>query len=318
MLKDLLNNQKEYLSDFIDRLDLKQAEQFLEELFNCKGVLIFTGVGKSGLVAEKIAVTMTSTGSRALFLSPINALHGDIGIISDQDVVVMISKSGESEELLQLIPTIRNKHAKILSIVNNPNSRLSKSSDFSITLPIKRELCPFDVVPTTSTMTQTLFGDVLAIALMQRKNFTMDAFAANHPAGRIGKRIITKVSDLMLRGSAIPLCSPKDKLVDTLVELSNKRCGCVLIVDAEQRMMGIFTDGDLRRALQNKGSNVLEQPMENLMIKTARKIGPENLAWEAMRVMEGDQKNAITVLPVLENEKVVGLIKLHDIIQSGL
>lgn len=318
MLKELLQNQREYLSDFIDRLDLKQAEQFLEQLALCKGVLIFTGVGKSGLVAEKIAVTMTSTGTRALFLSPNNALHGDIGIISDDDVVVMISKSGESDELLQLIPTIRNKHAKILSIVNNPNSRLSKSSDFSIHLPIKRELCPFDVVPTTSTMTQTLFGDVLAIALMQKKNFTMDAFAANHPAGRIGKRMIMKVSDLMLRGNAIPLCGPKDKLIDTLVELSNKRCGCVLVVDSTHKLLGIFTDGDLRRALQNKGTNVLDQPMDSLMTKAARKIGPDNLAWEAMRVMEGDQKNAITVLPVLENDQVVGLIKLHDIIQSGL
>lgn len=318
MLKELLHIQKEYLSDFIDHLDLKQAENFLEELYQCKGVIFFTGIGKSGLVAEKIAVTMTSTGTRALFLSPINALHGDIGIISDRDVVVMISKSGESDELLTLIPTIRNKHARILSMVNNGNSRLSKSSDFTITLPIKRELCPFDVVPTTSTMTQTLFGDVLAIALMQRKNFTLDNFAANHPAGRIGKRITMKVSDLMLRGQALPLCSPKDKLVNTLVELSNKRCGCVIVVDSENTLLGIFTDGDLRRALQNKGSIVLEQPMENLMIQRARLIGPDNLAWEAMRVMEGDQKNAITILPVLEKGKVVGLIKLHDIVQSGL
>ncbi len=167
-------------------------------------------------------------------------------------------------------------------------------------------------------MTQTLFGDVLAIALMQKKNFTMDAFAANHPAGRIGKRMIMKVSDLMLRGNAIPLCGPKDKLIDTLVELSNKRCGCVLVVDSTHKLLGIFTDGDLRRALQNKGTNVLDQPMDSLMTKAARKIGPDNLAWEAMRVMEGDQKNAITVLPVLENDQVVGLIKLHDIIQSGL
>lgn len=318
MLKTLLNQQKEHLSDFIDNLDIPGAEAFLKHFLDCKGVLFFTGIGKSGLVAEKIAVTMTSTGSRALFLSPINALHGDLGIITDKDLVVMISKSGESDELMQLVPSIRNKQAKILSIVNNGNSRVSKASDYSITLPLKKELCPFDTVPTTSTMTQMLFGDALAIAMMMHKQFSLDAFAQNHPAGRIGKRIILKVSDLMLRGTALPLCKPKDKLVDTLVELSNKKCGCILVVDDDNHMLGIFTDGDLRRALQKNGSKCLDQPMEELMITSPRSIRPDQLAWDAMKVMENDPKHPITVLPVIDNGKAVGLIKLHDIVQSGL
>lgn len=319
MFKELLNKEREYLNYFFDQLDCSEVEKIIHTMAACEGVIIFTGVGKSGLVAEKIAMTMTSSGSKAIFISPVNALHGDIGIVSAKDLVVMLSKSGESDELLNLIPTLRNKHVKLISIVNTPNSRLSKSCDISIHLPLMRELCPFDMVPTTSTVIQMIFGDILSIALMSLKKFSLDQYAQNHPGGRIGKRISLKVSDLMLKGAAIPVCSPQDKLVDTLVELSNKRCGCVLIVDETQKLQGIFTDGDLRRSLQKHGANTLSSTMQELMTKTARWITPHNLAWEAMKQMEGDQKNAITVLPVLEdNQKVVGLIKLHDIVQSGL
>ncbi len=318
MLKELLLKQREYINYFFEHLDLKIVEKLFKLFMECQGVIFFTGVGKSGLVAEKIAVTMTSTGSRAIFISPINAMHGDIGILTDKDLMVMVSKSGESEELLHLIPAIRNKHAKIISIVSDPKSRLALSSDFNIILPLKRELCPYNMVPTTSTTIQGILGDALAVALMLAKNFTIDDYAINHPAGRIGRRITVRVSDLMLRNSAIPLCKPTDKLVDTLVELSNKRCGCVLVVDANQKLLGIFTDGDLRRGLLNKGSNALEETIENLMTRNPRMIAPDRLAVEAMEIMEADQKNAITVLPVVEEDHVVGLIKLHDIVQSGI
>lgn len=319
MLKDLFQKERESLDQFFDRLDFPALEKAVEMLRACTGVVFFTGVGKSGLIAKKIAMTMTSTGTRALYISPTDALHGDIGIVTNQDVFVLLSKSGESDELLNLVPALRNKGAKLLSVVSNPRSRLAQLADLSVTLHIEKELCPFDMAPTVSTTAQMIFGDVLAIALMQMKSFSQDQFAQNHPAGRIGKRITMKVQDLMIHGTSLPVCKPTDKLVEILVELSNKRCGCILITDGQHQMQGIFTDGDLRRALQNKGADVLHTPMKDLMTVSAKYVEPQKLAWEAMQIMEADQKRAITVLPVLEEgKKVVGLIKLHDILQSGL
>lgn len=319
MLKELLEKEREILNHFFDHIDLRTADQLFAILKECKGMIIVTGVGKSGLVAEKIALTMTSTGSRAFFLSPINAMHGDIGIVSKDDVFLMISKSGESEELLQMVPFLRNRGVMPIAIVNNGNSRLAKACEFSVILPMEKELCPFDLVPTTSAVTQMIFGDALAIALMMHKNFSLLEYAMNHPAGKIGRRLTLRVRDLMLKGQDIPLCAPTDKLVDTLVELSNKRCGCVLIVDQQKALLGIFTDGDLRRSLQKLGSKALDATMLDVMTKTARFIKSDEMASQALSMMEADQKHPITVLPVIDADlKVVGLIKMHDIVQSGL
>ncbi len=318
-IQKLLEKEREYLNFFFEHLDVKKAEEMLQLLFNCKGVFFFSGVGKSELVAKKIAVTLTSTGSKALYLSPLNALHGDIAMVSDKDIFVLVSKSGESEELLNIIPFLRNRGVKLIALVSNAASRLAKSCDFVMNLPLERELCPFDLVPTTSTTIQMIFGDIIAVALMGLKNFSMDTFALNHPAGRIGKRTSVKVKDLMLVGSNLPLCKPKDTLRSTLVELSNKRCGCVLIVDEAKHLLGIFTDGDLRRALQSYGANVLETLMDQLMNSNPRLISADELAWKAMQLMESDQKHAITVLPVTdEDKKIIGLIKMHDIVQAGI
>lgn len=318
-LKKLLEKEREILFRFFEQIDLQAADRLFKILKECKGLIFISGVGKSGLIAEKIAVTMTSTGSRAFFLSPTNAMHGDIGIVSKDDVFLMISKSGESEELLQMVPFLRNRGVMPIAIVNNSHSRLAKACEFAVVLPMEKELCPFDLVPTTSAVIQLIFGDVLAVALMMHKDFGLAEYAMNHPAGKIGRRLTLRVKDLMLKGNDLPLCRPSDKLVDTLVELSNKRCGCVLIVDAEKYLLGIFTDGDLRRALQKLGPVALETTMQSLMVHTARVISSEEMASQALSLMEGDQLRPITVLPVLDDEsRVVGLIKLHDIIQSGL
>lgn len=319
MLKQLIEEERKILNHFFDHLNMEMVEKLLELIKNRKGLAIFTGIGKSALVAEKIALTMTSTGSRAFYLPAVNALHGDIGIVSQEDVFIMISKSGESDELLQLIPTLRNKGVKIAAITHNGNSRLAKACDLSVVLPTEKELCPYDLAPTTSTVAQMILGDVLAIELMLQKNFTLAEYAMNHPAGKIGRRLTLKVKDLMLSGKDIPLGKPQDKLVDSLVELSNKRCGCVLILDAAQKLLGIFTDGDLRRALQGKGPEALNMSLQELMTKTPKWIGIDELAAEALHVMEGDQKHPITVLPVLDHsKKVVGIIKMHDIVQTGV
>ncbi len=319
ILKDLLQAEQKYLNHFFESVDISSLENVLDVLAACKGLIIITGVGKSGLVAEKIAVTMTSTGSRALFLSPSNALHGDIGIINPDDVFIVISKSGESDEILHLIPFARNRGVKIIGMVSNTESRIAKAVDVVLQLTTEPELCPYDLAPTTSTTIQGIVGDVLAMALMKLKEFSLADFARSHPSGRIGRRMIIKVNELMLKGDDIPLCSPNDKLIDTLVELSNKKCGCVLIVDESKSLLGIFTDGDLRRSLQKNGAGALESQMRELMNQSARHIGPDELAWDALKTMEQDQKRPITVLPVLvDHKKVAGIIKMHDIVQSGI
>lgn len=318
-LMQLFNTYNSELNSFFSKLEHEEVDTVFRALKECKGLIFFCGVGKSALVAEKMAVTMTATGTRAVYIGPLAAMHGDIGLLTEKDVFVAISKSGETDELLNLFPYVRNKGARIIAMTSNPQSRIAKAADLRLNLPVDKELCPFNMAPTVSTTTQMIVGDALAIALMQDRQFSLDEYAMNHPAGTIGKRITVKVRDLMLRGSQVPLASPKDKLIDTLVELSNKRAGCVLVIDQNEILLGIFTDGDLRRALQKHGSSVLELPLETLMTPGGRFIGPDALAWEAMKLMENNQKSPIMVLPVVDNtRKVLGLIKMHDILQSGI
>lgn len=317
MLKDLFSQKQQYINHFFDKVDIETAEKFLNVLRSCTGNMVFSGIGKSGLVAKKIAFTMTSTGSRALYISATDALHGDIGILSPKDHFILLSKSGESEELLNLIPHLRNKGVTLLGIVSNANSRLAKACDYSMVLPLAKELCPFNLAPTTSTSIQMIFGDILAIALMRHQHFSLDQYSMNHPAGSIGKKINLKVQDLMYTGTQLPLCNADDKLVDILAELSEKRCGCILIVNKNMHLQGIFTDGDLRRALIKYDGQILDKTMKEMMTVTSRTMAPERLAWEAMQEME--KSSAITMMPVIDSKhKLLGLIRLHDIVQAGL
>lgn len=319
LLQELLAQQRTQIEIFFDELDLGQVEQMLEAIHRCRGMLFFCGVGKSGIIAEKLAVTLVSTGTRALFVPPTNALHGDLGIVSEGDLFILISKSGESDELLSLIPFVRNKGAVPIAWVSGQGSRLERACDLSVYLPVRRELCPFNLAPTTSTAVQLIFGDLLAMALMREKNFSLNDYARNHPAGRIGKRLTMRVCDLMVKGEGLPLCPLDARLDECLVALSDKRCGALLIVDGENRLEGIFTDGDLRRALQKWGAQAMEKTMAELMIRQLRSIDPHALAWDAMKAMELDPKVPIMVLPVvLEDRTIVGLIRMHDILQAGL
>lgn len=318
MLKELLNKQKDSIDLFFNTFDLEKAQEVLQAFMDCKGLVFFTGVGKSGIIAKKIAMTLVSTGTRSLYLSPTNALHGDLGIVSENDVFVLLSKGGESEELVSLVPFLRNKGAKVISWVSNPDSRLAKAADLSLHLPMKGELCPYGLAPTTSPSIQLMVGDLMAVALMQSKNFGLDQYAKNHPAGQIGKRICIKVRDLMLSGDDLPRARIGDLLGDSLMEFSAKRCGCLLVLDDKDELQGIFTDGDLRRALQAQKDRVLEAKLSDLMTAAPKSTTPDTLAWDAAKEMEADQKHPVMVLPVLEEQKVVGLIKMHDIIQSGL
>lgn len=318
-LQRLLDKYKQELNYFFNHLMVEEIEKVFTLLKQCQGILFISGVGKSALVAQKIAVTLTATGTRAFFISPLEAMHGDIGLVTSNDLFLAISKSGETDEILNLLPYVRNKGAKVIAFVSNPKSRLAKGADLYINFPIESELCPFNMAPTVSTTAQTILGDVLAIACMEARKFTLNEYAMNHPAGTIGKRITVRVRDLMLKDRQLPLCEYQDRVVDTLLELSDKRAGCVLVVDQNKILQGIFTDGDLRRALQNHGSATLDRPVGEVMTQGGRSVGPDILAWDAMKEMEGNQKSPITVLPVVDQEKrVLGLLKMHDILQSGI
>jgi arabinose-5-phosphate isomerase len=317
-MQELFQKQKAYLDYFFRCIDVTQAQKIADYCLKIKGLIVITGVGKSGIVAEKIAMTLASTGTKAIYLPPTNFLHGDLGILTQEDLVIFLSKSGETEELLGLIPFIRKKGTKLAAVVSNPESRLAKNADCFVYLPVERELCPFDLAPTTSTVVQLLFGDALAIALMQAKQLSMQDYALNHPAGSIGKKMTLTVENLMFQGERIPVAEGTRILSDVLNDLTEKKCGCLVVVDKEHVMQGIITDGDIRRALQAHGSEILKKQVADLMTHCAITTSKDILAWEALKVMQKDPKKWITVLPVLENKKVVGLLRMHDIIQAGI
>ena len=312
-LKVLFNKQRDYLNFFFDRINLEKTKKILDILENCKNNIIFTGIGKSGFIANKIANTMLSTGTKALYLPAQDALHGDIGIVTKDDIFVVFSKSGETKELLDLIFYVKKRKTKVIAIVSNENSSLIKVANEFIYLPLKKELCPYNLAPTTSTGIQLIFGDILTVALMEKKNFSLIDYAINHPMGAIGKQITLKVEDLMIRD--LPISEENDLLKDVLTVFSEKKCGCILILNEKKNLKGIFTDGDLRRLIQ-KNEDFLDKKLKDLMIKKPLFIEKDSLALDALKKMQNVKQ--ITVLPVVQNARVVGLIRLHDIIQSGL
>ncbi|NGX57082.1 MAG: Arabinose 5-phosphate isomerase KdsD [Candidatus Anoxychlamydiales bacterium] len=315
-IKSLFDKKKEYLDFFFENVDIKKTQKILDILINCKNNIIFTGIGKSSFIANKIANTMLSTGTKAIFLPPIDALHGDIAIVNENDIFMVFSKSGETNELLDLIPFVKKRKAKVIAVVSKINSSLEKISDETIYLPLKKELCPFNLAPTTSTCTQLIFGDILTIALMENKKFSISTYAINHPKGAIGKQIYLKVRDLMVKGEDLPICENDLTIKDILNELSSKKCGCVLITDNKRQLKGIFTDGDLRRLIEKKDSLFLNEKIENVMTTSFISTKSDTLAVEALKLME--EKVQITVLPVIENNQLLGLLKMHDVIQAGL
>lgn len=314
-MRELLAEQKRYINAYFDRLDLTEMEAVLADLHSCQGTIFVSGVGKSGHIAQKISATLASVGVKSLFLSPVEAVHGALGLVEEKDLLLAFSKSGETRELIDLISFVREKGARVVGVVSRRLSRLSEVSDRVVFLPVERELCPYDMAPTISTSVQMLFGDLLAIALMKRKGFTIQGFAQNHPGGFLGRRT-SRVKDLMRKGEELPLAKRGDLLLDLLPELSAKKCGCLLVVDEKGRLEGIFTDGDLRRCLQTKGVASLSQPMEEMMVLCPKTIDGDSLIHEAILKME--EGPLITVLPVVEGDQLRGLIRMHDILQSSV
>ncbi|XP_021908081.1 LOW QUALITY PROTEIN: probable arabinose 5-phosphate isomerase [Carica papaya] len=317
-LLKLFRAQQSHLNYFFQNLDLTQTLAFTRILLNSSGTIFFSGVGKSGFVSNKISQTLVSLGIRSSFLSPVDALHGDIGILGPADILVLFSKSGNTEELLRLLPCAKAKGAFIISVTSVVGNALASLCDMNVHLPLQRELCPFDLAPVTSTAIQMVFGDTVAIALMTARNLTKEEYAANHPAGRIGKSLIFKVKDVMKKQDELPVCREGDLIMDQLVELTSKGCGCLLVIDEEYHLIGTFTDGDLRRTLKASGEAIFKLTVGEMCNRNPRTIGPDAMAVEAMQKMESPP-SAVQFLPVINNENIlIGIVTLHGLVSAGL
>ena len=290
------------------------AVDAVELLFRCSGRLIITGMGKMGLVGRKAAATFSSTGAPAIFLHPVDALHGDMGIVSSDDVMIALSYSGKTQEVLELLTYTHRREVPVIVLTGDVTSPLAQASNVVIDTSVEREADPIAGAPTASSTVALAMCDALAIALMHSRGFTSEQFAEFHPGGSIGRKLLTKVSDLMRTDDQLPLVQHSTSLRDAIVTISNKALGCAVVVDDEKRLIGILTDGDLRRILQ-KFENPLADSIQQHMTSKPLTIGSELLAVEALRMME---QQSITVLPVVENDKTVGAIHLHDLLSAGL
>ncbi|KDP26520.1 hypothetical protein JCGZ_17678 [Jatropha curcas] len=317
-LLSLFKSQQNHLNYFFQNLDLSQTLSFAQLLLNSRGTIFFSGVGKSGFVANKISQTLISLGIRAGFLSPVDALHGDIGILTSRDILVLFSKSGNTEELLRLVPCAKAKGAYLVSVTSVEGNAIAAVCNMNVHLPLERELCPFDLAPVTSTAIQMVFGDTVAIALMGARNLTKDQYAANHPAGRIGKSLIFKVKDVMKKQDELPVCREGDLIMDQLVELTSKGCGCLLVINEEYHLIGTFTDGDLRRTLKASGEGIFKLTVGEMCNRNPRTIGPDAMAVEAMKKMESPP-SPVQFLPVINQQNIlIGIVTLHGLVSAGL
>jgi len=272
------------------------------------------GVGKSGHIAQKISSTLSSTGSPSYFIHATEALHGDIGVISKNDSVLILSHSGESKEIIDLIPSLKNIGCKIFSFTGPTESTIAKSTDINISTEVDKEACPLDLAPTSSTTAALALGDALAIALLESRKFSPQDFAKSHPGGKLGKKLTLKVEDIMSKGKDFPFVSPNTLLSKALIEISNKGLGMVAVVD-KKKLKGVFTDGDLRRTIGSK-KDIHKTKISLVMSKNVKTIQQASLASKAIETME---KNNIYVLIVLDSKKIpVGVLRMHDLMQSGL
>jgi arabinose-5-phosphate isomerase len=280
----------------------------------CRGRVVVTGMGKSGHVARKIAATLASTGTPAFFVHPGEASHGDLGMIQPDDVVLALSYSGETDELLFILPMIKRQGIPLIAITGRPASSLASQADVHLDGAITNEACPLGLAPTTSTTAALVLGDALAIALLEARGFTSDDFARSHPAGSLGRRLLLRISDVMHSGDDVPRVPPEASLTAALVEMTRKHLGMTAVVDEEQRLLGVFTDGDLRRALDDEGVNLRNATVAGLMTRGPKTIGPDKLAAEAAQLMEKHQIHALLVVD--DERRVVGALNIHDLLRA--
>jgi arabinose-5-phosphate isomerase len=318
-IQQLLRIESDAIAQTATRLDGAQAARVVELLGSCKGKVVILGVGKSGIIGQKIAATMTSAGTAALYLHPSDALHGGLGIVQPDDVVIVLSNSGETDEIVAMLPYLKNRDVPIVAIVGNLSSTLARRADAVLDASVDKEACPLNLAPTTSTTVALAIGDALAMTVMKVKGLTPDDFAVNHPAGRLGKRLTLRVADLMHRDGENPTIAAGSSWVDVVRAISKGGLGAVCVVDVHGKLAGIITDGDLRRAIeQTSHESLAKLTGDDFMTRRPIVAKPELLAFDALRLME-DRPSQISVLPVVDEDgKCVGLIRVHDIVRSGL
>ncbi len=305
--------EAEAVANLAQKLD-QQFPKACELMLASTGRIIVTGMGKSGHIARKIAATLASTGTPAHFVHPGEASHGDMGMITAQDVVVALSNSGTAVEILTLLPLLKRLGVPLIAMTGNPDSALALASDAHLDTGVDTEACPLDLAPTSSTTTALVMGDALAIALLEARGFTAEDFAFSHPGGKLGRKLLLKVADVMREGSAIPRVNSATKLIDALLEISHKGLGMTTVIDQDDVLLGLFTDGDLRRTL-DKGLDVTATPIRDVMTTGAKTIGANHLAAEALNIME---QNKISALVVAEGNSVRGVIHLMDLLREGI
>ena len=281
---------------------------------NCKGKIIVMGLGKSGHIADKMAATFASTGTPAFFIHPSEAIHGDLGMIDKEDVVLILSYSGETEEIVSLIPIIKNMGITIIALTGNKKSKLSKEATINLNVEVKEEACPMNLAPTASTTAALAMGDAIAVALLEKKGFTKEDFAKSHPGGYLGKKLLLSLSDIMHEGDEIPIVYETDKVASGLIEMSEKALGMTAVLNNKSELVGIFTDGDLRRTLENK-VDIQNTYMKEVMKKDPYVMSGETLAYNAVAII---QEMKITSLLIVKGKKVVGALNIHDLFRAGV
>ncbi len=305
----VLEIEAQAILDLAPRLD-ESFDRAVELLFNCPGRVVVTGMGKSGFIAQKISATLASTGTPSLYLHPVEAVHGDLGRIVKGDVLVAISASGDTEEILALVPQVKRLGSPLVAITGNPRSSVAQAADVNLDASIRQEACPLGLAPTASTTAALAMGDALSMALIERRGFTVDDFAGLHPGGRLGKKLL-RVEDLMSTGEKIPRVSPETAMKEVLFEMTRNRLGLTTVTDPDGRLLGMISDGDLRRQMERHGYTLLDRTAAECMTRAPVLIGRRELATRALDVMEGRK---ITALLVTDAEGLIeGVVHLHDL-----
>lgn len=281
---------------------------------SCKGKVVVTGVGKSGLIGQKIASTLASTGTPSFFMHPAEGIHGDLGMLSRNDVVIAISNSGESDEVSQVLAVVKRMGLPLIAMTGNLSSTLAKAGDALLDISVKEEACPLGLAPTASTTATLAMGDALAVAALDKRGFKKEDFALLHPGGTLGKRLLLRVSDVMHKGKDLPLVKKGTLMKEALFEITSKRLGITGVIDGKGMLTGSITDGDLRRAME-KGLDILNKKASDIMTGNPKRIGTDALAAEALQKME---QHSITSLFVMDGEKVTGIVHLHDLLKAGV
>lgn len=310
--RDVLINESlaiQNLTNFID----DDFEACVKEIYSAKGRVVITGVGKSAIIANKIVATLNSTGTPSIFMHAADAIHGDLGMIQKDDIVICISKSGNTPEIKVLVPLLKRRGSKLVALVSNTNSYLAQQADFVLNATIAEEACPHNLAPTTSTTAHLAMGDALAVSLLEIRDFSSRDFAEYHPGGALGKQLYLKVSDVYTHNE-LPLVNPNTPLKDVILEISSKRLGCTAVIDENKNLLGIITDGDLRRMLE-KNTNLTDIKATDIMTRSPKKIEKDEFAVKALHQM---QESNITQLAVMDGERVVGFVHLHDLLKEGI